>query len=75
MARTPVDRELNKAGHRYAFDSLSRTHICEDCGVSEHRNGQFWLWGKWSKTEPPCTGDHLGQRDWYEQANEDKGNM
>ena len=72
MARTAVERDLNRHGHSYYFDSLSRTHICRDCGVSEHRNGEFWLWGKWSKTEPPCTGHIIGQQEWYDKANNDQ---
>ena len=56
-------------GHRFAFDSLSRCLVCDDCGTAMHRNGRFWLRGKWSTIEPPCGGD--GALEWYDAANPD----
>lgn len=70
--RTALARLNNPAAHSYFKDNLSGTHICRDCGVSEHRNGQFWLWGKWSMEEPPCRGNTIGQNEWHAAANEDK---
>lgn len=68
MPRTTIKRMSNKHGHRYAWDELSKCHICKDCGTAEHRNGDYWWVGRFSKIEPPCRGNHVGQRDWYADA-------
>lgn len=69
--RTAIDRLNNKAGHQYYVDSLTKLHLCRICGTCEHRNGDFWWVGKWSRVEPPCDGHAIAREEWLQNANED----
>lgn len=54
MARNQLSRINNTSGHEYNWDSMCKVWICHKCGTAEHKNGDFYLQGYKSKTEPPC---------------------
>ncbi|EAU6105669.1 hypothetical protein U3D69_003210 [Salmonella enterica] len=66
MSRTTRERMNNKHGHHYQRDGSF--YICHICGTAEHRNGNFWWAGRYSKCEPPCGDDIAGQDAWFDAA-------
>ncbi len=69
--RTPLDRVLNPARHRYEWYADGKCHICRECGTAEHRNGRFYYVGRWSMSEPPCDGSHLERQAWLDASRSD----
>ncbi|EEG2531165.1 hypothetical protein GYD82_003758 [Salmonella enterica] len=66
MNKTTRERMNNKHGHHYQRDGS--IYICHICGTAEHRNGNFWWSGRYSKYEPPCSDDRVGQDAWFDAA-------
>lgn len=66
--RSSLSRLQNFHGHDYRWHVDCQCHVCCVCGTAEHRNGTFLYVGKYSKTEPPCEGNHLGRLNWLAQA-------
>lgn len=68
MARSPLARAQNSAGHNYIWYADGNCHVCRDCGTAEHRNGRFYYVGRWSMTEPPCEGNQVARDAWINDS-------
>ncbi|HEC7688477.1 TPA: hypothetical protein R4A09_000922 [Salmonella enterica subsp. enterica serovar Kiambu] len=66
MVRATRERMNNKHGHHHQRDGS--IYICHICGTAEHLNGNFWWAGRYSKYEPPCSDDPVGQDAWFDAA-------
>lgn len=51
--------------HGHIMKQQGRVEICQKCGCALHKNGDWWLAGRFSKAEPPCEGE---QSEWLKIA-------